>query len=272
MKLTLNLSKGVFLFLLLFTSLSFPAMAADEEIVIIKNRSRSGHAIIMDGEIMVLDGNGFNFNVAKASEFVPHRALLELGITTLQNVDYVGYDGTEEVTDFLDLKPIRSMEVNLNLGSLSAGLNRSGTLGCILGIGLGINNYVFEQLVTLTETNGRIMPVELADKYKKTKLTTTYLTFPLLFQVQMPQSQPVYSRFSFTAGVIGGVLINQHTKIKNPKEKEKLTALNPWRLGVTARMAIDRIQIYSTYYFTELFEDGKGPVANPLSVGVAFGL
>jgi hypothetical protein len=49
-------------------------------------------------------------------------------------------------------------------------------------------------------------------------------------------------------------------------------SLNMLRYGVTARVGYGNFQLFGTYYYTPLFQSGKGPDGNdlyPFEIGVA---
>ena len=78
------------------------------------------------------------------------------------------------------------------------------------------------------------------------------------------------------AGVIGGVKLGSNTKIvhyTDGKEKDKNKddfSINTFRWGATGRIGYEFFQVYGTCYFTQMFEQGKGPEFYPFEVGIAF--
>ncbi len=100
---------------------------------------------------------------------------------------------------------------------------------------------------------------------------------PLLLEFQIPTNG--HRPFYISAGGIGGYRIGSYTKVKyndsDGPEKEKKNSdfnLNNLRYGVMFRMGYKAINLYGTYYFSTLFEDGKGPELYPISVGISFNI
>jgi hypothetical protein len=81
------------------------------------------------------------------------------------------------------------------------------------------------------------------------------------------------SSLYLAGGVIGGVNIGSHTKIKyeNNKEKEKRNFnINPFKYDLTGRIGFGDFCIFVNYSMTSLFKIDKGPELYPLTVGISF--
>ena len=107
----------------------------------------------------------------------------------------------------------------------------------------------------------------------KSKLNMTYLTAPLLLEVQIPAGK---KRIHLSAGVIGGVKIASNTKIKyeisGQKSKEKSKGdfnLSPLRYGATVRLGYRAVNVFANYYFMPLFGENGGPELYPFSIGLS---
>jgi hypothetical protein len=46
--------------------------------------------------------------------------------------------------------------------------------------------------------------------------------------------------------------------------------LNNFRYGLRGEVGFGRINLYATYDFNQLFQDGKGPELNPIAFGIVF--
>ena len=201
-------------------------------------------------------------------KFDGHWDAIELGGNMFLDQDYSMYgSGT---TDFMNLLPEKSLEFNLNFAEYDFGF--CSYVGIVTGLGLNWNNYKFSDKITLeVDDNGMIQPRDLPEEnFKKSKLTTVYLTAPLLFEIQIPGQS---DRMFISGGVIGGLKIGDYTKYKIGNEKYKDKGdykLNPLRWGYTARAGFGDFGLYATYYNVKLFQDGHGPALTPLTVGVTF--
>jgi len=198
-------------------------------------------------------------------KFKGHWSAFEMGINTFTNVDYTGYS----TPNFMDLNHNKSIEVNINLFKYSIALQKKKTnIGLVTGLGLNFNNYRFSNNFTLKNELGTIVPVPITDaKLEKTKLSTGYLTVPLLLEFQLPKETGIW----MSMGLIGGMKMGSHTKVKIAGTKSKDHNdfnINPFRGGATARLGFKGFNIFGTYYFTPFFKDGRGPAMEPFTIGL----
>jgi hypothetical protein len=214
-----------------------------------------------------LDDQEFESWTGHPAKFKGHWAIFEMGVNSFTNVSYDGY----ETKNFMDVNHNKSYEVNINLLKYSIGLQKvKRNIGVVTGLGLNFNDYRFTNNYTIENVDGYIQPVELDENVQKTKLSTFYLTIPLLLEFQIPvndQSKKVY----LSGGLIGGIKMSSHTKVKinDVKTHDKNDFnINPFRYGATARIGYKGVNLFATYYFTELFQGGRGPVMNPFSIGI----
>ncbi|MGM0666001.1 MAG: outer membrane beta-barrel protein [Bacteroidota bacterium] len=205
--------------------------------------------------------------------FSPHWAGFELGINNYVTSDYSMSLPSE--LNYMDLNTGKSFNVNINFAQLGIGFSRH--FGIATGLGLEFNDYKFEGNNNITkDEDGVIVPYYPEDgiQYEKTKLTTTYLTMPLMLEAQVP----VRSRrtLNIAAGVIGGVKIGSHSKVvyyDGGKQKVKENddfSLSVLRYGPTVRLGYEGFQVYATYYMNGLFIENKGPELYPFQIGIAF--
>jgi hypothetical protein len=186
---------------------------------------------------------------------------LEIGMNGFLNKDYAF--GVPDDAGYLDIHTGKSINFNLNFPSLSIGII-GRQFGLVTGIGLEWMNFRFENLTTITvNDHGDIgLDTTAPPNIEKSKLTTLYLTAPLLLEVQFPDPQKAY----FQVGVIGALKLGSHTKIVHrddgDKDKDKDRGdfnLLPLRYGVTTRIGYEKLGIYMNYYPVSLFEKGNGP-------------
>jgi len=200
-------------------------------------------------------------------KFKGHWTGFEMGINSFANVNYNGY-----TSNFMDLNHNKSFEVGINFLQYDFGLQRNLTnIGLVTGLGLTLNDYRFSNDNTIENFDGVIRPVDLdPNGLSKSKLSTSYLTLPVMMEFQFPvngHSKPFY----VSGGVIGGLKLGSHTKVKYHADKSKNHDdfnINPFRYGATARIGYRGINLYGTYYFSDFFRSGRGPVMNPFTVGI----
>nr|WP_320117798.1 outer membrane beta-barrel protein [uncultured Marinifilum sp.] len=217
------------------------------------------------------DPNQDEFFVEKEPEFRGHWAGFEMGINAFTNEDYTGYPN-----DFMELDVIKSIAVNLNFLQYDISLQKNrNTIGLLTGMGLEWNNYRFDNDITLAKEGGQIIPVDLQTAYpdwniKKTKLTSLYLTVPLLLEFQIPVKYN-QRRVHLSAGLVGGLRLGTHTKIKHSGNKDKDHDdfnLKAFRYSAQARIGYRSLNLFASYGLTELFESNKGPELTPFTVGI----
>lgn len=226
----------------------------------------------------VVEGwNGTHVNVSKeprekhwTGSFNPHWAGLEVGMNMFHSTDYMLYGGDE----FFDLIPGKSLTWNLNFAEW-AFTNDNNNFGLVTGLGFSFSDYTFDRAITIEKENGdgMIVPVPLdPNGLKKSKLTMTYITAPLMLEIKTPLRMGG-SRLYIAGGVIGGVNIGSHTKYKYRKDKEKFRSnfnINTFKYELTGRIGFGDFCIFANYSMTPLFSDGKGPELYPLMIGISF--
>ena len=205
-----------------------------------------------------------------AEKFKGHWQGLDFGFNGFDNADYSMYD----VDDFMSVNQAKSYEVGLNLWNLNIGIYKS-YIGLVSGIGFAFNDYKFENRYTIVKTADRIEPVYLEyNDLEKTKLSVEYLNIPLLLEFQIPVNQNE-GRVYINAGILGGVKLGSHTKVKHGDSKDKDYSgfnINPFKYDATARVGYKAFGLYAKYSLIPLFEDGKGPELTPFTVGFSFGI
>lgn len=205
---------------------------------------------------------------SKADKFKGHWQGVEIGFNSFDQVDYSGYNSN----DFMSLNQGKSIGVNLNFYELNIGLAKSYA-GLVSGLGLSFNDYRFENPYTITKGIQRTEPVHLNySNLSKSKLAVSYLTVPLLLEFQIPVNQKE-GRLYVNAGVIGGVKIGSHTKVKHGDTKDKDRSgfnINSFKYDATFRVGYKDVGLFVNYSLTPLFQENKGPALTPFTVGISF--
>jgi hypothetical protein len=205
-------------------------------------------------------------------KFRGHWAGFEWGINNFLDADQTL--SREGSAAFMDLNTGRSWVINLNFAQYSLGFGTSH-IGMVTGLGLEMNNYFFDGDVTIVEFEDFVIADSLSGNVMKTKLTTTYLRIPLIFEVQFPNT--IRSKRVFlSAGIVAGLKLGSHTKVvyeddggKNKDRNRDDFNINPFKYGLTARIGYGNISFFGDYYFTTMFVKEKGPELHPFSIGLA---
>lgn len=204
----------------------------------------------------------------RSGKFNGHWEGLELGFNGFANPDYKLYDGNE----FMTLNQGKSIETNINFYELNIGLHKN-YVGLVSGMGFSFNNYRFENPYTLVKGTQITESLSLnPDGLAKSKLAVSYLNVPILLEFQIPVNQNE-GRLFVNAGLVGGVKIGSHTKVKygNTKDKDRSGFnLNQFKYAAMARIGYKDIGLFATYSLTPLFQAGKGPELTPFTIGISF--
>jgi hypothetical protein len=212
-----------------------------------------------------------NTSYHKRRRFKGHWAGMNVGYN-----NFVTSTGSFSYPDeymFMEMNAGKSVGVAVNPWQQSIKLQRRGNIGLVTGLGVEWNNYRFDsQFLLVRDDDGNTSYDILSDPVKKNKLTTIYMNAPLLLEFQVPVGRdrsPIY----LSGGAIGGLRLGSHTRIVYSSEGGKSKNkdhynLTQWRYGVTARVGYKAINLFADYYFSPLFEKGKGPDLYQVSAGL----
>lgn len=205
----------------------------------------------------------------RKKKFKGHFGGFEMGIN-----NYLTADNSLQGQNFMTLNTSRSYNFNLNFLEYGFGLGTSYA-GLVTGMGIEWSSYVFDANNSIQEAaDGTIQMRDAVAEFNgitKSKLSTTYLTAPLLLEFQIPAGK---KRIHLSGGVIGGVKIGSKTKIKyNDGGKQKDVrkddfSLSPFRYGAHVRVGYRSLNLFATYYITPLFGEVATPELYPFSIGL----
>lgn len=177
---------------------------------------------------------------------------------------------------FLDLEYNNSVSVNLNVWqqNLAVTRGRNSAFGMFTGLGIGWNNYRFEQNTRLVHGDEELEYFIDEINFRKNKLTVSHLNVPLMLEFQTNQRNP-NSQFHIAAGINAGIRLRSHTKYvyrdQGSREKEKeFTSyyLVPFRYEAIARIGWGRVNLFATYALNGMFREDKGPEIYPFNIGI----
>ncbi len=203
------------------------------------------------------------------TRFHGHYFGVDLGFNNYLNSDYEmsmpdGYD-------YLSLNSAKSIEVAVNL--LQQDIHLGSTVGFYTGLGFDFNNYRYDQpIVPIKDENDNLSYETFDYDVRKSKLTTLYLTVPIMFELQFSKRRN--DAFYMAVGGVGGYRIASHTKVVTSEDGKKVKdkdhgdfCLNDFRYGAQLRFGFKSINLYGTYYFSSLFDTDSGPELHPVSIG-----
>ena len=170
--------------------------------------------------------------------------------------------------DYLELRSLRSWVFNFNIADVGIAFNRRHTAGLYTGIGLGWNNYSFNNPVRLIK-GGNHLEGEWIDPneavIKKSKLGVLYVQAPLMIEVRPTR------RFYIAAGVTGGLRVDTWTKIKfqsgDVNKVHNDYYVNPFKLDATLRIGGDDLGFFANFNLLPTFNEAHAPTCHTTSFG-----
>lgn len=177
---------------------------------------------------------------------------------------------------WMDLNGGKSMSVGFNLLQYNIGLQKNNNnLGLVTGLGWLINNYRLDSQHIMRRRENGITGFELSERnIDKNKLVTSFITIPLLFEVQLPFKDR-NADFFFSVGPYGSFRLGSHTKVvfndQDGKEKEKWREdlnINPFKYGMMVRTGYKWLKFFATFDLSPMIEKNRGPELYLWSIGL----
>ncbi|MBK7028794.1 MAG: DUF2807 domain-containing protein [Bacteroidales bacterium] len=210
----------------------------------------------------------------KKQKFNGHWKGLELGVNGYLTPDYdLNYPSEYSL---LDQKYQKSIAVNLNFFEQNINLIKNH-VGLVTGLGITWNNYRFDDDVRLLKGDNKLILERATGEditFEKSKLVNTYLTLPLMLEVQTNRNSKANS-FHLSGGLVGGWRIGTHTKYvyddgSRQKDKDRKDFyMNPFKLDAIAKIGWGVLNLYATYSLTPMFQKNKGPELYPFAIGIS---
>ena len=187
----------------------------------------------------------------------PHWNGFEAGLNML-------FDAPRE----MELRPLRSWYFGFNIADVGIAFDRKHTVGLFTGIGLGWNNFSWNNPVTVEFDPDHetyvVEPIETEVAVKNTKHGVLFLQAPLMFEVRPTRHMYI------DAGVTGGLRIAQWNRVKledGTQDKHYYGAnINRFKLDASLRVGGNDIGFFANYALLPLFETSNAKV-HPVSFG-----
>lgn len=171
----------------------------------------------------------------------------------------------------LSQKPMSSWNFNFNIADVGLAFSYTHRVGIYTGIGLGWNNFSFNQPVRLEKgPDGLIchhIDETVTSPVKLSKLGVLYLQMPLMVQVKP-------TRRSYLAlGVTGGFRIDTWTKVKFANgvvdKVHNDYYINRFKLDASLRAGGSFLGFFANFNLLPFFEEDKAQTAHSLSFGLS---
>ncbi len=177
--------------------------------------------------------------------------------------------------NYMELDYSRSFNWQINIWQQNIHIVKNYFNLCT-GLGFDFNRYQFANKVKLNPdsafTWGNVDSTGTFS-YKKNRLTSYYVTVPLLLDFNT-SSNPKKA-FHISVGVVGKYLLGARTKqivVKNGDTYKQIRNdgynLNPFQFNAYASVGYGNVTLFAQYGLNEMFQHNKGPELYPFSVGV----
>ena len=168
----------------------------------------------------------------------------------------------------MELRPLRSWYFGFNIADVGIAFDRRHTVGLFTGIGLGWNNFSWNNPITVEFDPDNAVyvfePIEAELAVKNTTHGVLFLQAPLMFEVR-----PTHSMY-IDAGVTGGLRIAQWNRVKledGTQDKHYYgSSINRFKLDASLRVGGDDIGFFANYALLPLITTG-GTEVRPVSFG-----
>lgn len=186
-------------------------------------------------------------------------------------------DGSLNINDNdgVSLRSEKSLEYNLNFLEKSFPFSKYNW-AFVTGMGLRWNRYRLNSNSYFQENDEGITVLQPAPEgiiYTKSKLNTTSLTIPVLLEWQLRKIKG--DRFFLSAGLVGVIKTISSSKVEfrnanNKKTKETMDRgmnIRPVTMDFLIQGGYNSVGFFLKYSPMGLFESGKGPQIQPVSIG-----
>ena len=199
----------------------------------------------------------------------------QLGVNGM--MDYNSTLNVAPGANFLELNYAKSYEFGLNFFEKDFHLYKN-YINLVTGLGLSFNHYAFSNSMSLrTDSSSYLRGVKDSISYKKNVLNVSYLTIPLLLEINTSKNPK--NNFHIAGGVQLGYRIHSvskqmydvddhHTRIK---QRDSFN-LEPFKYDAVVRIGYNNVTVFANYGLNRLFQKDKGPQEYPFSVGVTIGI
>lgn len=242
---------------------------SDSEIVQLHEADKEGN--------MLLDVNGFTLKLGRSYESKAWEELaksrvtgtvfsdIEVGLTVLTGVAYDRPGDAQ--ADFLDQRIDHSDHFGIEPLGISVRVGKKNRSFFSLGMQYSIDNIRLTNSSYTLRNDGRLLvPLELDEPMKKSKLRYSTLGFALRYQWR-----PIGKLF-VQLSTHYDFLMSSCAITKEPKEKTGLSGFAPFRFGVRATVGYLYFGFFVRYTPTSLFKSSSGLQAQTLTFGLTINL
>ena len=174
--------------------------------------------------------------------------------------------------DFMKLNDSRSLCLDIYFAAHDVPF--CNKFGMSFGCDLEFNHYSLAKDINLLVRDEKVCYENSLIEYKRQNLRLMYLSFPLIFELNIPSGR---ENFYINAGIKGGIRVGSRVKqvYEENGDKKKNRVHNDFetqlfRYAVIGGIGYDGIQVFAEYSPLQLFKDSHGPELYPFAIGVKF--
>ena len=168
----------------------------------------------------------------------------------------------------MELRPLRCWYFGFNIADVGIAFDRRHIVGLFTGVGLGWNNFSWNNPVTVEFDPDNavyvIEPIETESVVNNTKHGVLFLQGPLMLEVRPTRNMYI------DAGVTGGLRIAQWNRVKledgTQTKRYYGSNINPFKLDASLRVGSENIGFFANYALLPLFTMSNAEV-HPVNFG-----
>ena len=273
------------LFVFLSLMIIVPAASQTQEETPVRRKEKKERTCPAGGEDGGFASQTFFHSMSGSSKSVRTDGRWKSGAAHWSGVT-VFYNGLVKNLGSLKL-PAEVAEMKLSSKSIGVDVNlfdfvivSKGHFGLFTGVGMEFNNFRFDNNIGLTRNDQGVVVID--DRYneegislEKSKLTTGYVNIPLMAEFQFGGRDGYKRRAFVNFGVIGGVKIASHTKIKSSDEHIKGIRkthgglnLREFHYGFAFNIGYRFVSLSAKYYPCSIFTSDGGPNVQQVNIGI----
>ena len=168
----------------------------------------------------------------------------------------------------MEIRPLRSWYFGFNIADVGIAFNRRHTAGVFTGIGIGWNNFSWNNDVTIEYDPDNVVytlvPIETDKIVKTSKYGALFLQVPLMVEVRPTRNMYI------DAGVTGGLRFAQWNRVKladgSQYKRYSAASINQFKLDASFRIGFDFLGFFANYSLLPIFDFPNSKV-HPLTFG-----
>ena len=168
----------------------------------------------------------------------------------------------------MEIRPLRSWYFGFNIADVGIAFNRKHTAGVFTGVGIGWNNFSWNNDVTIEYDPDNVVytlvPIDTDKIVKTSKYGALFLQVPLMVEVRPTRNMYI------DAGVTGGLRFAQWNRVKladgSQFKRYSAASINQFKLDASFRIGYDFLGFFANYSLLPIFDFPNSKV-HPFTFG-----